>query len=83
MPTNIEIICENTKLLKNNLYLPNQVEKRIKYLNDDLYKINKLSLKEKLFKHQYKLFTKEELDEIFDNCVKFIINEIIGVKNGK
>ena len=49
------------------------VTKRIDYLNNDFYKFNKLSLLQTIKKHNYKLFTKEELDNKFNECCTYII----------
>ena len=52
------------------------VERRIKYLNTEFKKDNKLTLKERLIKNNYKLFTKIELDEMLEECVNLIIEKI-------
>lgn len=36
----------------------------------------KLIKSEKLFKHNYKIFTKKELDTIMEECIEMVINKI-------
>ena len=50
------------------------VNKRINYLNNEFYKFNKISFKERII--GYKLFTKEELDKVFNECCNYILNEV-------
>ncbi len=52
------------------------IDYRFDYLKNDFAKFNKLSIAEKLFKHNYKLFTKKELDNIMEECIKMIIAKI-------
>lgn len=65
---------ESLVLLKNNYFDMELANKRINYLHNDFYKFNKIRLREKIF--GYKLFYKEELDKIFNNCSEFILKEI-------
>ena len=74
VPKLSENIEKSLKLLKDNFFTVELAKKRIDYLNTDFNKFNKISLKEKIF--GYKLFYKEELDRIFDNCYKYIIKEL-------
>lgn len=76
LPKDSKIIKENIKYLKNNLLTEQLVDNRITYLNTTFKKINKLSLKELLIKHNYKIFNKDELDKMLDECVKLIIEKI-------
>ena len=52
------------------------VDYRIKYLKTDFIKNNKLTLKERLIKNNYKIFTKTELDKMLEECVNLIIEKI-------
>ncbi len=77
-------ILKNIKYLKNKFYTKDLVKQRLNYLESGLIKFNKLSLKEKMFKHKYKMFTKEKLDIILEECIYYILNELkeLGVYNG-
>jgi len=77
-------ILKNIKYLKNKLYTKELVKQRINYLENGFIEFNKLSLKEKIFKHNYKMFTKDKLDIILEECIYYILNElkVIGVYNG-
>ena len=79
MPINKKVIKDNIKYLDNSFLTNELVDNRIKYLNNEFTKFNKLSIKEKLFKHNYNLFTKEELDNMLEECTDMIIEKIIEV----
>ena len=64
------------KYLKDNLLTDELVDYRIKYLKTDFIKNNKLTLKERLIKNNYKIFTKTELDKMLEECVNLIIEKI-------
>ena len=76
IPSDIETIVKDIKCLKDDFLDENMVVKRFSYLNDKFKKFNKLSLKEKVLKHNYKLFTKEELDKLYFECIEYILTEI-------
>ncbi len=76
IPTDDKLIKKNINDLYGNFLNDDLVEYRINYLKNEFAKFNKLSLKEKLFKHNYKVFTKNELDELMDNCVNMVIKKI-------
>ena len=59
------------------------VNYRFNYLQSEFSNFNKLSLFERKFKQKYFLFTKEELDAIFNNCVNYIIKEITKLGDNK
>ena len=59
------------------------VNHRLNYLQKEFSNFNKLNLFERKFKHRYCLFTKEKLDTIFNDCVNYIIKEIIKLGNNK
>ena len=59
------------------------VDYRLDYLNNEFVKFNKLKFNELVFKHNYKLFSKNELDKIFDNCVDMILRKMTEVYNIK
>lgn len=83
VPTNDKLIKNNIDCLDKKFLTDELVEYRINYLNHEFTDFNKLSLKEKIFKHNYKLFTKDELDELMNNCVDMVIKKIeeVGVNN--
>lgn len=76
LPSNRLIIKDTIKKLNIDFLDDDLVDKRFKYLNNKFYKDNKLSLKEKIFKHKYKLFYKKEIDNMFEDCIKYIINNL-------
>lgn len=76
IPKNKELIKENSKYLKNNFLTEKFIDHRFNYLNNEFTKFNKLSLYEKIFKHKYCLFTKNELDIIMNECIEMIITKI-------
>ena len=76
IPKNKELIKENSKYLKNNFLTDKLIDHRFNYLNNEFTKFNKLSLYEKIFKHKYCLFTKNELDIIMNECIEMIITKI-------
>jgi len=67
-------IDKSLVLLKDNFFTLEDYNNRLNYLKDNFIKFNKIIIKEKLF--GYKLYTKEELDDLFNNCVNFILEEI-------
>jgi len=83
IPTNDKIIKDNIDFLDGKFLTDELVEYRLNYLKNGFSGFNKLNLKEKLFKHKYKLFTKEELDGIMNDCIDMIIKKIeeVGVNN--
>lgn len=74
VPIEDEDIYESLKLLKNSFVSYENAKEKIEYLNKDFNKFNKIKITEKLF--GYKLFYKEELDKIFDDCTDFIIEKL-------
>ena len=76
LPIKSNIIKNNINEIKGNFLTKKNVNERIKYLNSKFKDFNKLSFMEKFFKHKYKLFNKQDLDIMLDNCVKYILNEI-------
>ncbi len=83
IPKNINLVKENAVYLKDKFLTDELIDYRFNYLKNDFTKLNKLSLSERLFKHNYKLFTKKELDNIMEECIKMVINKIreVGVNN--
>ena len=67
----------------NSLCIKTNNEDILKYLQNEFSNFNKLSLFERKFKHRYYLFTKEELNTIFNDCVNYIIKEIIKLGDNK
>lgn len=76
IPKNKKLNKENAKYLKNNFLTDELIDYRFNYLNNDFTKFNKLSLYEKIFKHKYSLFTKNELDIIMNECIEMVITKI-------
>ena len=76
IPNNKEIIKKEIKELKNHFLTSNDAYNSINYLHHDFYEDNKLSFKEKIFKHKYKLFKKREIDRLIYNCSVYIISQI-------
>ena len=83
LPKDDIIIKNNIKYLKNKFISDKLVDYRLDYLNNEFVKFNKLKFNELVFKHNYKLFSKKELDKIFDNCVDMILTKMTEVYNIK
>ncbi len=77
LPKDDIAIKNNIKYLKNRFVNDELVDYRLNYLNNGFIKFNKLKFNELLFQHNYKLFSKNELDRIFDNCVDMILKKIM------
>lgn len=69
-------IIENIDVLNDRFLNIELVNNRIKYLNTGFKKFNRLSLFEKIFKHRYVLFDKNELDRLIDDCTNYVVGEI-------
>ncbi len=76
IPKNSNLIKENAIYLKDKFLTDELIECRFNYLKNGFADFNKLNFKEKLFKHNYKLFTKKELDELFDECVDMVTKKL-------
>ena len=76
LPKSKEKIGESIHLLKNNFLSEKNVSDRIDYLNSEFIGFNKLSDDEISNKHNYELFTKDELDELLENCINYLISEL-------
>lgn len=83
LPKSKEKIDKSIHLLKNNFLSEKNVSDRIDYLNNEFIDFNKLSEDEINNKHNYELFTKDELDELLENCINYLISELkkVGVIN--
>ena len=77
-------ILKNIKYLKKKFYTKELVKQRINYLEDGFIRFNKLSLKEKILKYNYRMFTKEKLDVILEECIYYILENLkdLGVYDG-
>lgn len=83
IPNNTELIIEHSKLLKGNFYSIDNINNRIKYLNEGEFKeFNKLTEEDINNKDKYLLFNKNELDELFNSCYKYIIKELTKLNIG-
>ena len=69
-------ILKNISILRGNFLNKELVNDRVEYLKRDFKKFNKLTFKEIIFKHNYSLFSKKELDNLLDECVRYIIDEL-------
>ena len=81
IPKDKEKICSNIKFIKKGYLTKEIVEDRFKEFNGSYIKNSKLPLIDKIFKYRYYLFTKEELDNMFNDCCKLVIKEIKEIKN--
>ena len=77
IPKDINIVMSNIDKLIPKFLNKELVNHRFNYLQNEFSNFNKLSLFERKFKHRYYLFTKEELNTNFNDCVNYIIKEII------
>ena len=83
IPKNINLVKENAIYLKDKFLTDELIDNRFNYLKNDFIKFNKLSLSEKIFKHNYKLFTKKELDTIMEECIEMIVNKLEEIVKNK
>ena len=83
IPKDINIVMSNIDKLIPKFLNKELVNHRFNYLQNEFSNFNKLSLFERKFKHRYCLFTKEELNTIFNDCVNYIIKEIIKLGDNK
>lgn len=63
-------------LLKEKFFESDAAEDRINYLNNEFIKESKYTLLQRIFGVKYKMLTKKELDNIFNDCIKFVIKNI-------
>ena len=56
------------------------IKKRINYINTKYLNKNICTLKERIVGLKYKIFTKEELDYLYNECIKFIEKEIKRIR---
>ena len=68
-------------LLKNKFFKSDDARTRINYLNTEFISSSKYTLKEKIFGLKYKILTKEKLDELFNECINFMIENIDKILN--
>ena len=68
---------ESINLLKDKFITIDNVKFRIEYLNIEFKDFNKILEEE--FEKDYELFTKEELDNLLINCIKFIESKLKDV----
>lgn len=73
---NSDKILKNISYLKGNFLNEELVNQRINYLKNNFKDLNRLKLKEIVFKDRYYLFYKEELDTLLEECVKHILDEL-------
>lgn len=63
-------------LLKEKFFESDAAEDRINYLNNEFIKESKYTLLQRIFGVKYKMLTKEELDNLFNDCINFVIKNI-------
>ena len=68
-------------LLQDKFFTYKDTIDRIDYLNTDFIKESKCTFKEKIFGLNYHILTKLELDMLFDDCVKYVIDNIKTIIN--
>lgn len=83
LPKNRAIVKSNIQYLKNHFLNDELVDHRFDYLNNEFGAFNKLKLNELIFKHHYKLFSKEELDKIFEDCTNMVLEKLMKVNDHK
>ncbi len=83
LPKNRAIVKSNIQYLKNHFLNDELVDHRFDYLNNEFGAFNKLKLNELIFKHHYKLFSKEELDKIFEDCTNMVLEKLMEVNDHK
>ena len=76
IPSYNKEIYINIKELNNNCYKEENIKKRIDYLNKDFIKKQKYTLIENIFGLQYKMMTKEDIEKIYNDCIKYILKII-------
>ncbi len=83
IPKDINIVMSNIDKLIPKFLNKELVNHRFNYLQNEFSNFNKLNLFERKCKHRYCLFTKKELDIIFNDCVNHIIKEITKLGDNK
>ncbi len=83
LPKNRAIVKSNIQYLKNHFLNDELVDHRFDYLNNEFGAFNKIKLNELIFKHHYKLFSKEELDKIFEDCTNMVLEKLMEVNDHK
>lgn len=68
-------------LLQDKFFTYKDTIDRINYLNTDFIKESKYTFKEKIFGLNYHILTKLELDMLFDDCIKYVIDNIKTIMN--
>lgn len=70
-------VLNSIKLLKNNFFREDEVVKKISYLNTDF--IDEYA---NMGEYEYQLYSKEEYDNLYRDCVQYIIKEFgrLGIK---
>lgn len=78
IPTNIDLIYSYCSDLNDNFYSYLDVSNKIEYLIGGSFSIfNELSINEKEDKDSYVVFSKDELDNLFNDCYKFILDKFL------
>lgn len=80
VPKDKQKIYDNLYCIKKNYLSKAIIDDRFDYFQNKYLKDSKLSLYEKIFKHKYLLFTKNELDKIFHDCCTYILTEINNLR---
>ena len=76
IPKNIDSILKSIDLLKDKFVTKDNVIYRINYLNNEFVDFNKIDEDK-----EYELFNEKELDDLLNNCIKYILKELkkVGV----
>ena len=76
IPKNIDSILKSIDLLKDKFVTKENVIYRINYLNNEFIDFNKIDEDK-----EYELFNEKELDDLLNNCIKYILKELkkVGV----
>ena len=65
-----------SKYIKDTIYSIEDINNRCNYLNTTYKKKNNYTILEKVFGLNYKMISKSDLDIMFNDCIKFIEEEI-------
>lgn len=77
IPNNVDNIINSLPLLKDEFITKENVIKRIHYLNNEFFDFNEITKDE--YNKKYELFTKEELDNLLNDCIEYVLKELTKV----
>lgn len=77
IPSDINKILSEIDILNDKFYSAKNVRNRINYLNNGEFKeFNKFTYEDICDSNKYILFTKDELDKLFNDCYLYILDEL-------